>query len=525
MRYQNPVLPGFHPDPSVCRVGDTFYLATSSFHFFPGIPLWRSKNLVDWELVGHGITRPSQIDLAGTGASRGLYAPTIRHRKGMFYITCTEVDRGGNFIIAAPSIEGPWSDPILIRAGGTGIGGIDPSLFFDEDGTAYLCSNGEVDGAGGVALSVIDPGSGAITERPRHICAGSGGRWPEGPHLYRIGGMYYLLMSEGGTEYGHMVTAFRAPTPWGPYEACPRNPVLSHRDSGLHPIQCVGHADIVDDVMGNWWLVCLGVRPLGPLLHNLGRETFLAPVTWDEEGWPVMGRKGVIDPEMEGPLPLFPASSNSHDSPSPASPAPGWSDAFGPPDLSRQWSFVRSRLPGTAGIAPGGGLILRGERAGLSDPSAAPAFVGRPQTSFDCTFGASLEFHPESEGSEAGIAAYYDEAYHYEIFVTARSRSRVVCLRKRVHDLEAIVASAPLPETGSLRLRIAADRERYRFFYECGSLSGEIGSGMTAGLCTEGTYRMTFTAVFFGLYCVQGKALFRDCACVDAVSPLCYPRQ
>lgn len=517
MWYQNPILSGFHPDPSICRVGDIFYLATSSFHYFPGIPLRRSRNLVDWDLVGYGISRPGQIDLAGTEASRGLFAPTIRERGGRFYIACTEVDRFGNFLVSAPAIEGPWSDPVPFA-----VGGIDPSLFFDEEGTAYLCTNGEVDGTPGIALSVVDPDTGAILEGPRHVCAGSGGRWPEGPHLYRRGGAWYLMLSEGGTEYGHMLTAFRAHSPWGPYEACPRNPVLSHRDAARSPVQCVGHGDLVDDAAGNWWLVCLGVRPLGPLLHNLGRETFLAPVYWDPDGWPLVGSMGRLDLEMEGPLPGPPPQApqkGRHEGP-----ATGWRDEFGGPELSLEWSFVRARRPGIAEIRDGGGLTLAGGEAGLSDPAAAPSFVGRPQESFDCLFEATIEFEPADEGSEAGVAAYYDDSYHYEAFVTRRSGARAVCLRKRVHDIEAVVGTAALPERGAVQLRIAADRERYHFSYACGGASGELGAGMTAGLCTEGTWRMTFTGVLFGLYCARGVALFLNSSCLDSRRSSCYPR-
>jgi alpha-N-arabinofuranosidase len=434
--------------------------------------------------------------------------------------------------------------------------GIDPSLFFDDDGTAYLCTGGEVGGhktergrdhggdangggAGssfGITLSIVDPDSGEILEGPWLISRGSGGRWPEGPHLYKRRGVYYLLMAEGGTEYGHMATVFRAASPWGPYEPCPRNPVLSHRDRGSDPIQCVGHGDIVEDGAGNSWLLCLGVRPLGPLLHNLGRETFLSPLVWDAEGWPVIGDNGALRLEMEGPLPgssaeaeaarpgsrssglspVRPRSSDGGlDAAKPIAAPSGWRDEFRGPTLSPEWSSLRGRPAGMAEVAAGGGLWLSGAEAGLSDGAATPAFLGRPQEGFDCIFEASLEFEPEREGAEAGVAAYYDDSYHYEAFVTKRSGSRAVCLRKRVHDIIVEVASQPIAGHGPVRLSLAADRERYTFYYSCGDSSGTLGSGMTAGLCTEGTRRMTFTGVFFGLYCVRGRAFFRDSSCVD----------
>jgi len=519
MRYRNPVLPGFHPDPSVCRVGGTFYLVTSSFHYFPGLPVWRSSNLAEWELIGHGISSREQLDLSGTPASRGLFAPTIREHRGRFYITCTEVDRLGNFIIQAERPEGPWSKPLPIAQRG-----IDPSLFFDEDGAAYLCTGGKVgdlatmprcEGAWrgepgfGIALSVINPDSGEILEGPWLICRGSGGRWPEGPHLYSREGRYYLLLAEGGTEYGHMATVFRADSPWGPWEACPRNPILSHRDCARSPIQCVGHGDIVDDGGGNLWMLCLGVRPLGPPLHNLGRETFLAPLTWDAEGWPVVGRGGRLELEMDGLLP------SAGDASFRSGTLVSWRDEFRGPKLSREWSFLRGRPEGLAIIRPGGGLVLTGGEEDLSEGTATPAFIGRPQPTFDCSFSATLDFEPETEESEAGIAAYYDDSYHYEAFVARRGGGRVACLRKRVHDIVVEGPAVPLPEKGRVRLKISADRELYSFSCECDASRFRLGTGMTAGLCTEGTWRQTFTGVFFGLYCRRGRAVFSDVSCVD----------
>jgi len=525
MKYRNPVLPGFHPDPSICRDGDSFYLATSSFHYFPGIPLWVSKNLVDWDLAGHGISRPGQLDLSGTEASRGLFAPTIRKNGDTFYIACTQVDRLGNFIITAPAIDGPWSAPVKVD-----VSGIDPSLFFDDDGVVYLCTSYSGDRKEGISLAVLNPISGEILEGPGIICHGSGGRHPEGPHIYKRGDFYYLLLSEGGTEYGHMLTVFRASAPWGPYKACPRNPVLSHRDFANSPIQCVGHGDFVEDPAGNWWLVCLGIRPVGhTLLHNLGRETFLAPVHWNDDGWPLIGDNGKLSLVMDGLLPGQEAevalrkhakSSRSHMTEA-SPPRMGsvisavWRDEF-VEQLSREWSFVRARAPGAAEIMPRGGLLLTGDSVNLSDPVAAPVFLGRPQQAFDCIFSALVDFNPTAIESEAGIAAYYDDSYHYEVFVTWRPGHKTVALRKHVHDTEAVIAGVAIPGEGPVSLTLKSSREQYSFSYSCGEFYGELGAGRTAGLCTEGTWRMSFIGVFFGLYCVQGKALFLSASCVDS---------
>ena len=509
---RNPVLPGFHPDPSVCRVGDTFYLATSSFHLFPGIPLRRSRNLADWELAGYAISRTSQIDLSGTPPSRGLFAPTIRHDGRSFYVACTQVDGLGNFLVSAPSIEGPWSDPVPLA-----VGGIDPSLFFDPEGRTWLCSNGETGDGPGIYLSRIDPRTGRILEGPRLICRGSGGRWPEGPHLYRRGARWHLLLSEGGTEYGHFLTVFRAESPWGPWEACPGNPILTHRDDAAHPVQCVGHGDLVEDANGAWWLLCLGIRTLRPdvLLHNLGRETFLAPVRWNSEGWPVIGENGRIPLELTS-LPSLDAESEDPRT-------TGWEDDFYGPELSPEWISLRSRPEGTVAIRPEGGLVLSGGPVGLSDPGGSPAFIGRPQTSFECIFEAELDFAPKDENSEAGIVTMYDEEYHYEAFVTLRRGSRALVLRRRVHDLELESSPVPLPSVGAIRLTLRADRTRYSFSgFPAGTKSAPpsaAGSGLVAGLCTEGTRRMTFTGVHLGLYCKNGVSTFLSARSMDASGP------
>jgi xylan 1,4-beta-xylosidase len=260
-KYRNPVLPGFHPDPSMCRVGRDFYLVVSSFEYFPGAPIFHSRDLVQWRQVGHCLNRPSQLPLAGVAASGGIWAPTLRYHGGVFYMTTTNVSSGGNFIVTAAAPEGPWSDPIPV-----GQPGIDPSLFFDEDGSVIYSTSSD-----GALQSRIDVASGKLLSEPKVVWRGTGGQYPEGPHLYLRDGWYYLLLSEGGTEYGHMVTMARAKSPWGPFESCPRNPLLTHR-SQKSPIQAVGHADLVTTDGGAWFAVFLGARPNGyPPCYHLGR--------------------------------------------------------------------------------------------------------------------------------------------------------------------------------------------------------------------------------------------------------------
>jgi hypothetical protein len=290
---QRPVLPGFHPDPSICRVGDTYYLATSSFEYAPGVPIFRSTDLRSWELIGHALHRPSQLDVSKAGPSGGIFAPTLRHHGGRFWmITTNWSDDGGQLIVHADDAAGPWSDPVRIPSAI----GIDPDLAWDDDGTCLMTWTGPPDDSvpAGIRQAAIDPLTGAILGETRWLWAGTGGKFPEGPHLYRIGDHWYLLIAEGGTERGHAVTIARGGSPSGPFESNPRNPILTHRGTD-EPVQNTGHADLVQRPDDSWAMVYHGVRARGssPEWHVLGRETFADEVVW-EDGWPLLA--GRLEP-------------------------------------------------------------------------------------------------------------------------------------------------------------------------------------------------------------------------------------
>src|SRR5690606_5257489 len=287
----NPILPGFYPDPSVCRVGHDYYLVTSSFEYFPGVPIFHSTNLVDWRQIGHVLTRKGQLNLEGAKSSKGIFAPTLRHHQGTFYVVTTNMSGGGSFYVTSRDPAGPWSDPIHVQEQSFSM---DPSLFFDEDGKVYYTRHGGLRD-GGVYQAEIDVATGRLDAEPRLIWSGTGGIWPEGPHLYKVDGTYYLMIAEGGTSYGHEVTVARSASPWGPFELCPENPILTHKTDRKHPIQATGHADLVQTPEGSWWMVFLGIRPWDGEHHHLGRETFLAPVTWSPAGWPVVNGGKFVD--------------------------------------------------------------------------------------------------------------------------------------------------------------------------------------------------------------------------------------
>ena len=399
MLCRNPIIPGFHPDPSVCRVGEDFYLVNSSFEYFPGVPIFHSRDLVHWRQIGHCLTRVSQLPLDGVKPSDGVYAPTIRFHGGRFYMVVTRVllrDDGtkttSNFYVHADEPTGEWSEPVFVDQGG-----IDPSLFFDDDGKVYFTSNGTGwAGVRGAYQCEIDLATGRRLGNTHFVWAGTGGQYPEAPHLFKRAGFYYLMLAEGGTEEGHMVTISRARSPWGPFEPCPHNPLLTHR-SLMQPIQATGHADLVEDQHGQWWAVFLGIRYTEYRFHNLGRETFLASVRWTPDGWPVIneGKPVAVETELETALAPHPW---------PERPA---RDDFDSPHLDPCWNFLRN--PGADDWslqARPGSLWLRAAPATL-DALESPAFVGRRQEHFTCGVAARIDFRagPRKRGRRADRAA------------------------------------------------------------------------------------------------------------------------
>ena len=489
MKYKNPIIPGFNPDPSICRVGDDFYLVTSTFEFFPGVPIYHSKNLVNWELINYCLTTDTQLPLEGARASGGIYAPTIRYHKGVFFMTTTNVSTGGNFIVHTRDIYGKWSDPAYVDQGG-----IDPSLFWDDDGECYFVSNGlDSEGRVSIYLCQLDPFTGKKHTPTKLISYGCGGRYPEAPHIYKKDGYYYLMLAEGGTEYGHMETMQRSKSIYGSFEKCPHNPILSHRDTP-GPIQATGHADIVEDQNGNWWLVCLAIRPIkGYQLHHIGRESFLAPVIWDENGWPVVGNNGKIDFEMDAPLPGPAPKPVSHD----------FCDSFDKDSLDLRWSFVRNPRRENYRLEKGRLFLTGGDT--LSAPLGHPTMIGVRQTAFDIEATATIEGEIE-EGQIAGLSAFYNNEHHYDIFITKGENGHEVCLRKRVADIEAIVAREKIDYNGNAHLKITSNDEWYTFLYERDDEFVELGRGKTSLLATEVTCPNTFTGVFIGVFSENGTA-------------------
>ncbi|MCR5154897.1 MAG: glycoside hydrolase family 43 protein [Lachnospiraceae bacterium] len=506
MIINNPILPGFRPDPSVCRVGDDYFLVNSSFEYFPGIPIYHSKDLINWTQIGHVLTRPSQLALKEGAPNRiGIYAPTIRYHEGTFYCIVTNVggNPGGNFYVTAKDPFGEWSEPIF-----TDFGGIDPSLFFDDDGKVYYTGTDK-----GIFICEIDIKTGkAIGEKHYEAWGGTGANNPEGPHLYKINGYYYLLLAEGGTELCHMVTVARSKTVYGPYDECPFNPVLTNAGTRLD-IKAAGHADLVSDVNGNWWAVCLGIRPSKyPFVHILGRETLLAPVMWGL-GWPLIGLHGHVDSVMECAGSALPENDGCDENESFFKPhgayidfnyKPGSDvvDEFTGNSLHPQWNFIYDEVPGLVEIKEDG-LHLNGNTKGISDDEKK-AIICRRQEHFDFIATADLEIERMAEGSEAGITIYMNNRHHYEAFVTCRGGNRYVVLRRRIGSLMAEENSSRY-DGQKISLELSATKENYSFaFTDEDGKRTELGSGESQYLSTEAGG--CFTGNMIGLYaCVKAE--------------------
>ncbi|WP_285105997.1 glycoside hydrolase family 43 protein [Promicromonospora sp. MEB111] len=414
-----PIIPGFHPDPSVCRVGDDYYLANSSFEYAPGVPLWHSRDLLTWTLVGNILDRPDQFPAGHAPSSRGVFAPTLRHHDGRFWLITTDVsDRPGQLVVSAEDPAGPWTAPTFLG----GLHGIDPDLAWDDDGTCYVtyCAT-DPDGVG-IAQARVDLESGAVLETPRRLWSGTGLAHPEAPHLYRRGAYWYLLVAEGGTERGHSVSIARADRPDGPYVGAPANPVLSHR-STTHPVQNTGHADLVDSADGSWAVVYLGVRPRGvtPMFHVNGRETFLAGIDWVDY-WPVVDEDRYLRPV----------------------PDTSYTDTFDGGELHPRWASPGTGLPEIAEAQPGGGLRLR---PGDGPRGAVGALTART-LDHAWRFEADLDL---GHGSGA-LLLRLDDAHWCEVRADAGLVRAVV----RIGPLESHLGATVTPTGSSLTLRAEA---------------------------------------------------------------------
>ncbi|WP_374470648.1 glycoside hydrolase family 43 protein [Phenylobacterium sp.] len=501
-QFRNPVLTGFYPDPSLTRAGDAYYLATSTFAYFPGLPVFRSTDLVTWTQVGNAIDRPGQLDFTGLGLSRGVFAPDISFRDGTFYILNTCVDCGGNYLLTAKDAAGPWSDPIWIRE----VDGIDPSFFFDEDGRTYLLNNGPpegtplYDGHRAIWMQAFDLNA-MRPVGPRKVLVNGGVDiskkpvWIEGPHIYKVDGWYYLSCAEGGTSVDHSQVVLRSRDVWGPYQPYAGNPILTQRHLPADrpdPITSAGHADLVQTPTGEWWATFLATRPYTGDFYNTGRETFLLPVTW-KDGWPVMLEGNAEIPKVLARPGLPPAGAQRPDA---------VREEFDGRALGPEWMTLRT--PRSVWHRLEGGALRLTARPVPLGSLGQPSYFGRRQQHLSASAATRVAFTPARDGDRAGLAALQSEGFFYLLSVSREGGRPVVKLERRAGDKDpahgVALASAPLPRSGPVELKITARGGRYDFAYAV-----EPGRYRTLLADADGTVLSTKTAggfvgVTFGLY-------------------------
>lgn len=466
--FVNPIIAGYYPDPSIVRTGGDYYVVASSFTNFPGLPIMHSKDLVTWTQIGNALDRPGQIDFTGVRGSQGIFAPDISYHQGRYYIitTCASCPGGvGNFITTATNPAGPWSDPVTVK----GLNGIDPSIFWDGD-KAYVVHNDapegtpRYDGHRAIWITQIDPKTLQRIGAPKVLVDG-GVRpadkpiWIEAPHILKKDGWYYLICAEGGTADNHSEVVFRSKSVMGPYVPGPVNPILTQRDldpKRANPVTTAGHAKFVQTQQGDWWAVFLATRPYPGNFYNIGRDTFLLPVTW-KDGWPMILEQGQTVPYTLA-RPKLPAQS------APAVPMNGdfsYVEEFDAP-LSPAWIGLRTPREKLYDLNKGA-LVLHAGRP-LGDLGGAPGFIGRRQQHHDATVSTLVQYAPGGDGDRAGLLAVQNDAAYAFLGVTQLEGKRVVALYTSEDGKETLRASAPIGNEGvELTMEMRGGRSAYRY--------------------------------------------------------------
>ncbi len=515
----NPILPGFYPDPSICRVGNDYYLVNSSFSFFPGIPIFHSTDLTHWKQIGHVLDRPSQLNLTDEWISAGLYAPSIRYHEGVFYMITTLMGgKGGNFYVTAKNPAGPWSEPNWLKE----VDGIDPSFFFDLDGTAYLVNNGPVaDGKPlynghrslwlqkfdlaakkpiGKRVEIVNGGT-DITKKPI---------WIEGPHIFNKNGYYYLLCAEGGTGLEHSQVIFSSRNIWGPYEVFKDNPILTQRDlpaDRVDPVTCTGHADFVQTPNGDWVAVFLGCQPYEGEFFNTGRQTFIQNVDWSGE-WPIILEKGKAVPYQvslplkadEGKVTFREYSAN-------------WKDDFNEPELKLEWNFIRT--PKEKWYSIDNGTLTINARPISIDEVGNPSFIGRRLQHANAEFSTSVSMQTEKENGrrnemEAGIVVFQNEKFFYKMVVELQENNHFIIISS--DKQEFFKTELPSYKAGQkvfLKMQILADK--FQCAYSLDEKKWQFVGGVLDGRHLSTRVAGGYIGAYFGLYSYAkspSKAMF-----------------
>jgi xylan 1,4-beta-xylosidase len=472
--FQNPILPGFYPDPSICRVDSDYYLVNSSFSYYPGIPIFHSRDLVHWEQLGYVLNRPSQLNLDTLQLSQGVFAPAISYHNGTFYVINTLVNGGGNFYVTARDPRGPWSDPVWLKS----IDGIDPSFFFDTDGKAYIVNNGPpadtplYSGHRAIWLQEYSFDSTKLTG-PRVVIVNGGVDitknpvWIEGPHLFKKQEYYYLIAAEGGTSTEHSEVVFRSRSVFGPYVPCYQNPILTQRHLSAdrkNSVTCTGHADFVETPQGDWWAVFLGCRPYSGDFYNTGRETFMMPVSW-QDGWPF-----ITDQEIPYKV-KKPALTNAPVSRPALSGNFTWHEDFSDTTLALEWNFIRTPRTRWYSLSSDTGFLKMELQPVSIGEIKNPSFIGRRQQ--HAFFSATTAMQPVGFDKEksAGLMAFQNEKHYLYLGITRDDAGYLVFVERCGSDankgIPQVIASVKLSdeEIPVIYLKIEGRGGKYDFYY------------------------------------------------------------
>ena len=527
--FSNPIIAGGYPDPSICKVEDTFYLVNSSFEYFPGLPIHKSKDLINWELIGYGLNRKSQVDsivnLIDVQSNGGIHAPTIRHKDGIFYIITTNVYYNQerqksdmiNFIITAENPEGPWSDPIHIL----GAPGIDPDLFFDDDGKVWYVGNQmpekpNFDGEGEIWLQQIDINKFKLVGE-RHLlwrgaCAGV---WAEGPHMYKKDGRYYLLIAEGGTSFNHSVMVALSDNIEGPYISNPRNPILTSRHLSYDNwVNSTGHGDIIELDDERNYMVLLGIRNEIERGSNMGRETFLVPVTWEREPfewkdtkhlWPVVASKtGRVKRLNE--VVFLGTTENVETS---------FEDNFELDRLNLKWNFRRYPIENIFH------LDTKEKRLNLiCHPNqikerGRAALLGFKQTESSFEYLAQMFFKPTTNGSEAGISIFQKDD-NYINFTLMKKNSKILLQAYALKNNKPVkVVKHQLNQyNGNIKFKIISNKDNYELYYSIKGTHFNYFTTFEGNLVVSNGY----TGAHLGIYATSNGEETKDLASFDYVN-------
>ncbi|SDL13955.1 alpha-N-arabinofuranosidase [Catalinimonas alkaloidigena] len=494
--FYNPILPGWNSDPSICTNGEDYFLVTSSFSYYPGVPIFHSRDLVNWTQIGHVLDRPEQLPLDGQRVSEGIFAPAISYNphNQTYYMITTNIRRG-NFFVKTKDPFGTWSDPIWLPD----VHGIDPSFFFDDDGKAYIVNNDAPDGPAlyeghrAIRVQQFDPETDR-TFGPRKMLVNGGIHpeekpiWIEGPHLYKINGQYLLMAAEGGTGPDHSEVILSGDAPMGTFVPWNQNPILTQRHLSPdrpNPVTCAGHADLVQTPEGDWWAVFLACRPLDGNFENLGRETFLMPVRWSEDGAPyltqgeervplVVRRPGVQRKEATT-FGNFEAT-----------------DEFDEATLGQEWFTLRGPATELYSLTENPGyLSLRCADVSASERNT-PAFVARRMQHHQFECETTLFFEPADAHDAAGLLLFKDETHQYFLSVRQQNGQKQLALEKIGEAAPELLASDTLADEALLRLKVVSRGTDYDFYYALGK------GGAWTLLCKDVPAHYLSTANSFG---------------------------